>query len=173
MAIAKYYHLRPHAGLDGEAPLRRYQQGVDALAAKGKALPAPHNPRAFLIDFLPVIRRTLRRDGIVIDNILYFSDVLKPWIEQDGPPRRLLIRRDPRDLSRIYVHDPEDGGYLETGYRELARPPVTLWEYRLARARLRRQRSGEVDERALFAAIEEMRAIETEAKPGRFRLGAK
>lgn len=164
VAIAKYYHLRPHAGLVGEAPLRRYQQGVDALAAKGMALPVPHNPRAFLIDVLPVVRRTLRRDGIVIDNIHYFSDVLKPWIEQDGPPRRLLIRRDPRDLSRIYVHDPEDGGYLEIGYRELARPPVTLWEHRLARARLRRQRSGEVDERALFAAIEEMRAIETESK---------
>ena len=164
VAIAKLYHLRPHAGLDGEAPLRRYQEGVRALAAEGRAPPTPRDPRAFLIDFLPVVRRTLRRDGVVIDHIHYFSGALKPWIERDGPPRRVLIRRDPRDLSRIYVHNPDDGGYLEVGYRELARPPVSLWEHRLARSRLRRQRQGEVDEGILFAAIEEMREIEARAR---------
>jgi putative transposase len=164
VAIAKLYHLRPHAGLDGAAPLRRYQEGVRALAADGQAPPTPRDPRAFLIDFLPVVRRTLRRDGIVIDHIHYFSDALKPWIERDGPPRRLLIRRDPRDLSRIYVHDPDDGGYLEVGYRELSRPPVSLWEHRLARSRLRRQRRSEIDEGVLFAAIEEMREIEVQAR---------
>ena len=172
IAIAKLYHLRPHAGLDGEAPLRRYQEGVRALAADGRAPPTPRDPRAFLIDFLPVVRRTLRRDGVVIDHIHYFSDALKPWIERDGPPRRVLIRRDPRDLSRIYVHDPDDGGYLEVGYRELARPPVSLWEHRLARSRLRRQRQGEVDESVLFGAIEEMREIEVQARTRSAQPGA-
>lgn len=164
VAITKLYHLRPHAGLDGEAPLRRYQEGVRALAAEGRAPPTPRDPRAFLIDFLPVVRRTLRRDGVVIDHIHYFSSALKPWIERDGPPRRVLIRRDPRDLSRVYIHDPDDGGYLEVSYRELAQPPVSLWEYRIARSRLRRQRQGEVDEDVLFAAIEEMREIETRVR---------
>jgi putative transposase len=164
VAIAKFYHLRPHAGLDGEAPLRRYQAGVRALAAEGRAPPTPRNPRAFLIDFLPVVRRTLRRDGVVIDHIHYFSYALKPWIETAREPRRLLVRRDPRDLSRIYILDPDDGGYLEVPYRELSRPPVSLWEHRLARARLRHRRRGELDEGALFTAIEEMRAIEAEAR---------
>lgn len=164
VAVAKLYHLRPHAGLDGEAPLRRYQEGVCALAAEGRAPPTPRDPRAFLIDFLPIVRRTLRRDGVVIDHIHYFLDALKPWIERDGPPRRVLIRRDPRDLSRIYVHDPDDSDYLEVGYRELSRPPVSLWEHRLARSRLRRQRQSEIDEGVLFAAIEEMREIEAQAR---------
>ena len=164
VAIAKLYHLRPHAGLDGEAPLQRYQEGVRALATEGLAPPSPRDPRAFLIDFLPVVRRTWRRDGVVIDHIHYFSDALKPWIERDGPPRRILIRRDPRDLNRIYVHDPDDGGYLEVGYRELSRPPVSLWEHRLARSRLRRQRQSEIDEGILFAGIEEMREIEVQAR---------
>ena len=135
-----------------------------ALATEGLAPPSPRDPRAFLIDFLPVVRRTLRRDGVVIDHIHYFSDALKPWIERDGPPRRILIRRDPRDLNRIYVHDPDDGGYLEVGYRELSRPPVSLWEHRLARSRLRRQRQSEIDEGILFAGIEEMREIEVQAR---------
>jgi putative transposase len=164
VAIAKFYHLRPHAGLGGETPLRRYQAGLQALATDGRGPPQPRNPRTFLIDFLPVVRRTLRRDGVVIDHIHYFSDALKPWIESALEPRRVMIRRDPRDLSHIHVLDPNDGGYLEVPYRELSRPPITLWEHRLARARLRQRRRGELDEGALFAAVEEMRAIEAGAK---------
>lgn len=164
VAIAKFYHLRPHAGLDGDTPLRRYHEGVRALAAEGRAPPTPRNPRAFLIDFLPVLRRSLRRDGVVIDHIHYFSDALKPWIERSDTPQRVLIRRDPRNLSRIHILDPDDGGYLEVPYREVSRPPVSLWEHRLARARLRQQRRGELDENALFAAIEEMRGIEAQAR---------
>ena len=39
---------------------------------------------AFLVDFLPVIRRTLTRTGFVIDHVHYFSDALKPWIARRG-----------------------------------------------------------------------------------------
>lgn len=164
VAIAKYYHLRPHEGLEGEAPLRRYEAGVKALTAAGRGVPAPRDARAFLIDFLPLARRSLRRDGITIDHITYFSNALKPWIQgRERRPDRLVIRRDPRDLSRIFVLDPRDGSYLAVPYRTLSRPTITLWEHRLALRRLRARRRSEVDEAALFAAIEEMRAIEREA----------
>ncbi|MCP1638276.1 Mu transposase C-terminal domain-containing protein [Kerstersia gyiorum] len=163
VAIAKFYHVRPHGGLDDDTPLRLYRAGVQALAASGKATPTPLNPHTYLMDFLPVVWRTLRREGVVIDHIHYFCDALKPWIERSETPERLLIRRDPRDLSRIYILDDRDGGYLEVPYRELSRPPVSLWEHRLARARLRQRRQTEWDERVLFAAIEEMREIESEA----------
>lgn len=101
---------------------------------------------------------------MVIDHIHYFSDALRPWIERSDTPQRVLIRRDPRDLSRVHILDPDDGGYLEVPYREVSRPPVSLWEHRLARARLRQQRRGELDESMLFAAIEEMRDIEAQAR---------
>ncbi len=64
VAIAKYYHLRPHEGLDGQAPLRRWQDGVAALAAEGGAIPVPRDPRAYLVDFLPVLQRSLQRDTV-------------------------------------------------------------------------------------------------------------
>ena len=58
----------------------------------------------------------------------------------------------------------QPASYLEVPYRTLQRPTITLWEHRLALRRLRARRRGEVDEAALFAAIEEMRAIEHEAR---------
>lgn len=163
VAIAKFYHLRPHGGLDNDIPLRLFKAGLRELTAAGRTVPSPRNPRAFLIDFLPVVRRSLHRDGIVIDHIHYFSDALRPWIERSETPERKLIRRDPRDLSRVYIHDDRDGGYLEVPYREMSRPPVSLWEHRLARTRLRQRRKTEWDERTLFEAIEEMREIERDA----------
>ena len=47
--------------------------------------------------------------------------------------------------------------------RDLSRPAISLWEHRLARRRLRAKHRGEIDEAALFAAVEEMRAAERDA----------
>jgi putative transposase len=46
----------------------------------GGVPPVVTRPAAFLVDFLPVIRRTLTRTGFVIDHIHYYADALKPWI---------------------------------------------------------------------------------------------
>jgi putative transposase len=163
VAVAKYYHLRPHEGLDGQAPLRRWQDGAAALAAEGGSIPVPRDLRAYFVDFLPVLRRSLQRDGVTIDHVTYFSSALRAWITARNRPGPLLVRRDPRDLSRVFVLDPLDGGYLEVPTRDLSRPAITLWEHRLARRRLRAKHGGEIDEAALFAAVEEMRAAERNA----------
>ena len=163
VAVAKYYHLRPHEGLDGQAPLRRWQEGAAALAVEGGSIPVPRDLRAYLVDFLPVLRRSLQRDGITIDHVTYFSSALRAWIAARNRPGSLLVRRDPRDLSRVFVLDPLDGGYLEVPTRDLSRPAISLWEHRLARRRLRAKHRGEIDEAALFRAIEEMRAAERDA----------
>ncbi len=163
VAVAKYYHLRPHEGLDGQAPLLRWQDGVAAIAAAGGSIPVPRDPRAYLVDFLPVLRRSLQRDGLTIDHVTYFSSALRAWITARNRPGPLLVRRDPRDLSRVFVLDPLGGGYLEVPTRDLSRPAISLWEHRLARRRLRAKHRGEIDEAALFEAIEEMRAAERDA----------
>ncbi len=164
VAVTKYYHQRAHDGLDGDVPLQRYDQGVQALRAAGKAIPTPRDPRTFLIDFLPVMRRSLQRDGLTLDHITYFSNALRPWIQARDRANPVLIRRDPRDLSRIFVFDEASGDYLEIPYRALSRPTITLWEHKLARKRLREQRRAAVDEVSLFAAIDEMREIERQAQ---------
>ena len=102
----------------------------------------------------------------MLDHVTYFSDALRPLIQGgkgQEASRRVLVRRDPRDLSRVFVRDPHDGGYLEVPYRDLSHAPITLFEHRLARRRLRARRRAAVDERAIFAAVEEMREIERTA----------
>lgn len=42
VAITKYYHLRPHEGMDDEIPLHRYEQGLLALTAANKTIPYPY-----------------------------------------------------------------------------------------------------------------------------------
>ncbi len=163
VAVAKYYHFRPHEGLDGQAPLRRWQEGAAALAVEGGSIPVPRDLRAYLVDFLPVLRRSLQRDGLTIDHVTYFSSALRAWITARNRPGPLLVRRDPRDLSRVFVLDPLDNGYLEVPTRDLSRPAISLWEHRLARRRLRAKHREEIDEAALFRAIEEMRAAERDA----------
>ena len=131
---------------------------ADAVARSGTPAIVTH-ATAFLVDFLPVIRRTLTRTGFVIDHIHYYADALKPWIARRGSLPAFLIRRDPRDISRIWVLEPEEQHYLEIPYRTLSHPAITLWEQRQALASLRQLGREQVDEAALFRMIRQMRDI--------------
>jgi putative transposase len=74
----------------------------------------------------------------------------------------MIVRYDPRDLSRIYLLGPDDT-YYDLSYRDLRRPPISLWEHRLALKRLREEGQAHVDETAIFRAVEAMRAIADDA----------
>jgi putative transposase len=158
LAIAGKYHLDVHSSL-GEPPIRRWSRSVEQSGEPFRV----RDPKAFLIDFLPIERRQLRRDGFVLDHIGYMSNGLKPWIEQGNHSARFIIRRDPRDLSRIWVLSPEGGHYVEVPYRTMAHPAITLWEHRAAVAKVREEGRQAVDERAVFRAIGAMRRISEQA----------
>ncbi len=123
------YHGSVHNGLL-QPPAARWAEAVERVGVPAVVT----RPTAFLVDFLPVIRRTLTRTGFVIDHIHYYADALKPWIARRERLPAFLIRRDPRDISRIWVLEPEGQHYLEIHYRTLSHPAVTLWEQRQALA---------------------------------------
>ena len=152
VAVASY-HGQVH-GTTRQTPQARWAAGIEQGAPTLVA-----NETAFLVDFLPVIRRTLTRTGFVIDHVHYFSDALKPWIARRGRLDRFVIRRDPRDISRIWVLDPDGGSYLPVPYRTLSHPTVSVWEHRAAVQRLREQGRAQVDEEMLFRMVEQMRTI--------------
>jgi len=158
-AIVGVYHREVHRSL-GIPPLIAWEQKSRERAASGGAAPpAVPNPLRFFIDFLPLERRLIRRDGVSLHSIRYWSDVLKTWL---GEPQKRIIRYDPRDLSRIYLLGP-DHTYYDLSYRDLRHPSISLWEQRLALKRLRDEGSAHVDEHAIFRAVDAMRHIADEA----------
>jgi putative transposase len=152
------YHGEVHGTLK-QTPAGRWEQGV---AEAGRPATVA-NETAFLVDFLPVERRVLSRQGFTLDHVQYFCDGLKPWIAHRGDLGKFVLRRDPRDISRIWALDPDGTCYLEVPYRTMSRPPISLWEQKAAVARLRELGREQVDENALFAMVEQMRKITDES----------
>ncbi len=155
-AVAGVYHRDLHRGI-GVTPLAAWRRGIagdETTLGRGEPI-AVVDPRRFLIDFLPIERRRVRRDGVLLNSIAYWADVLRTWI---GHPEPMIIRYDPRNLSRIYLLGP-DGTYYDLSYRDLRRPPISLGEHRLALKRLRADGRAMVDEAAIFRTIEAMRTI--------------
>jgi putative transposase len=106
----------------------------------------------------------------VIDEIQYYDDVLKPWIhsldrrETSGKRKqKFIVRRDPRDISRIYFYDPDLKQYFEIPYRNTAHPPMSVWELREVRRKLKEEGHKSVNEDLIFDAYNRLRALEAEA----------
>lgn len=147
------YHGQVH-GTTRQTPLALWAAGIKETAPSMVT-----DASAFLVDFLPVVRRKLTRTGFVIDHVHYFRNALKPWIARRSQMERFVIRRDPRDISRIWVLDPDDGSYLPVPYQTLSYLAVSVWEHRAALERLRAEGRSQVDEDVLFRTVEQMRTI--------------
>ena len=152
------YHGRVQGTL-GQTPAGQW-----AHAAAVDGVPAlVTSETAFLVDFLPVFRRTLTRAGFALDHVQYFRNALKPLIARRERLGQLVLRRDPRDLSRIWALDPDSSTYIEVPYRNLSHPPISWWEHKAAVKRLRELGRTQVDEDALFRMVEQMHTITEEA----------
>ena len=165
--IIGVYHQRKHRGI-GMAPIDRWQEGILGNdRQKGTGLPEPITDSLRLrLDFLPFEERTVQRYGIVWDKVTYYGDVLRPWINlsQGRQKQKFLVRRDPTDISRIYVLDPEQNVYFEAPYRDQTKPSLSIWEFRAAEKFLRDHGVRDAGEDEIFRAREEMLRIEEGAR---------
>lgn len=167
--IVEVYHERVHSAI-GMPPRKKYEQGIFGTEQKpGVGVPPRcSDERRLRLDFMPFEKRTVRPVGIVLDGIQYYKDVLRPWINaidpDDASRKRLFtIRRDPRDISAIYFFDPELEQYFDIPYRDTSHPPISIWELREVRRRLKESGKEHVDEAAIFDAYARMRQMEEEA----------
>ena len=157
LQIAGVYHLSEHSAL-GKTPLAAWQEGV---AARKQTIRYPASAEEFFLDFLPALPRQIQKDGIHLHKIRYWESVLSPWAGRLQEP--LLVKYDPRNLSRVFVRDPQ-GRHWAVPYAELGQPPIALWELVEARKRLRQSEVREQTERAIFANILDQRRIVSDAR---------
>lgn len=131
LAISSY-HLSIHSGIE-ESPANRWKEAVKS----GWQPFYVQNATNFLVDFLPILYRRIQRQGFVVEHINYMSAVLKPWIADREQGHKFIIRRDPRDLSVIYILHPTENHYVKVPYRAIGNPAITLWEHKFAVKRIK------------------------------------
>ncbi|MFC7738567.1 Mu transposase C-terminal domain-containing protein [Roseomonas sp. GCM10028921] len=161
--IVGVYHHTQHPGLGlglglGMAPITAWAETVDRSSAP------PHLPRdldRFYLDFLPFRRRTIPREGLALLNLRYSDGVLSTFLRK--PRQLVIVRYDPRDMSQVYLRD-ENGSYWPIPLSDRRLPAVTLTEVKAASRRLTEAGEGYPSQRRIFEAIEDERAMVTQAR---------
>lgn len=132
-------------------PEEKLYQGMFGVG--GNAIPflptVPSNTVKLRMALLPALERTVQKNGITIDYITYFSETLRKWIIPSQYKRlnkslqtnTVVCRRDPRDISKIFVLDPDINDYIEVPYSDIKRPSINVPELRrsIAEAKKRLQ----------------------------------
>ena len=121
----------------------------------------PKDRMAFWVSFLPDDYRKLRPDGIWIHDLPYWSNALTAEVGRHTGD--LLIKYDPRDVSRIFVQHPSSGHFIEARTRNLGFPAISLREWKLARKMLRLKGRGERDDAQLMRTALAQRQIVDDA----------
>ncbi len=148
--IVGCYHQSIHSSLS-RPPLALWQE------CEGETpLRLPEDRLQFWISFLPEQERTLRPTGIHLFDLRYWSPALSADVGRTG--RRLLVKYDPRDMSRVFVRRPS-GNFVEARYADLTLAPITLHEAMTARRTLREKGRREVDSRAVVRTALEQRKM--------------
>ena len=166
--ICRVYHQKEHTSL-GMSPIKKWEIGIfGSNNEPGIGMPPRHNDKQkLMLDFLPVIYRTVQSSGIQIDKIFYYSEALRPWINAEDPvtnkKRKFIFRRDPRDISVLWFFDPELKQYFRIPYADQSLPSMSLWELEIAKKKLKEQGNTSANEAQILNALTYMREIINEA----------
>lgn len=93
------------------------------------------------LDFTPIRERTVQQYGVIIDNVVYYDDLLRPYINcrepdsgRNRPKRRFSFKCDPRDTNCIYFLHPETNQYHRISYHNTTHPAISIRRVRQALA---------------------------------------
>lgn len=163
--IVNVYHQRNHSEL-GMAPRKKWELGIlgDASTPGVGIPPVPGDPMRLRLDFMPFFERSVQQYGIQIDCISYYDPVLDPYINSVDPAnpkarRSFIVRRDPRDISKVYFFDPIAKFYYPIPYRDVGHPAMSAWELKEVQRVLKEQGRRDIDEHAIFEALGRMREV--------------
>ena len=155
---------RPHEGLrDPLSPDKALtpNEKYAALVAVAGYVPVPLGPCDY-IELLPATWRVINSYGIKIARRTYDSAALNPYRRQSSgvAARRGLweIRYDPCDISRIWVRNHHDQGFMEATWTHLRTAPAPFGELAWAHARqvLASRGSDPVTEAEIAAAAADL-----------------
>lgn len=108
-------------------------------------------------ELLPVTMRKLQHYGIQWDMLHYDSEALVVIRQRYSrtPEKDFIVRRDPHDLSEVYVWDEDAKVYLTVPLRNPRGVAMNIWEHRAAKKRAQEQGHARPDENNIFDAHKE------------------
>lgn len=154
--IVGSYHQSIHSSL-GRPPIAVWREHEGEIPLR-----LPQDRLRFWLTFLPEQERTLQPTGIHLFKLRYWSAALSADVGRSD--RRLLVKYDPRDMSRIFVRRPS-GNFVEARYADVTLPSITLHEAVTARRTLLAKGHREVDTRAIVhTAIAQRELVDAATK---------
>lgn len=167
--IVNIYHKKKHSGIE-MTPEEKYEKGVfgdDEQLWTGVIPSIIEDTEYIKIALLPTEFRTVQKDGITLDGVSYYSDVLRHWIgrkDKDGSKIKHKIKRDPMNIQKVYFFDSELKEYFEVPYRKLHAPVMTLWDLYAAKRYLKDNNISKYTEDDIFDAYNKLEDIENSVK---------
>ena len=132
--ITKIYHKRIHSEIN-MTPEQLWEIGLFGGDAPIGLLPKPSDPQTILIDFLPLFTRTIQKNGVNIDGINYYDNLLRSRINLldkiTGKKKKFIFKRDPRNIKYVWFYDDTTKEYYKINAADQSLSDITLWEYNL------------------------------------------
>jgi len=167
--ITRIYHEETHSALS-MSPRLKYEMGIlgdENTNTIGIGLPdIVEDQERLELFLLPSEERTIQRQGVELDKILYFHDILRHWVgkkDENGKACKYMFKRNPRDISQLYFFDPNRQEYFAIPYRDLTRPPISLWDLEASKKRCKEKGINGPDEQQIFDAYADLREIREES----------
>lgn len=165
--FAGIYNQRPHQGLKGQIPIEVYEKGLlhgttDAPAKGLFPRPSPEQTLRMQIDFLPSFEITVQRTGITLDSVVYYHEVLEPYLARREPGKRserFIVRRDPRNISQIYFYAEDENRYYAIPYSNPIWGRLSIWELRALKDKVRPEPGKHVKEADLLRELQALRYV--------------
>lgn len=162
--ITKIYQHNIHSGIK-TSPYIKWKEGIFGTKdSPGIGYPQiPGDIESLTIDFLPSIERTVQKNGVTIDGLTYFDQILRTKIrgydisyDSSNSNPKYIFKRDPRDISFIWFYDNIQQEYYKIGLANMEFPPMSLQELNIVKNNIEKTNSKILNEYNILEGYKEL-----------------
>lgn len=167
-AIIRYHHTT-HDSV-GVPPATKWMMAVEGdLDEIPRGWPdLPSDPLSVELSFMPYTLRAVRSQGIVWDHIYYFSDGIRHLIgqldEKTRKPKKHVVRRDPRNITRVWVYDEAFKVYHKVPFADPTMRFMSKWDLQDVKNHLKKRGHTKYNQDMVALAFQNMQQIEETAR---------
>lgn len=162
--ITKIYQHNIHSGIKS-SPYSKWKEGIFGTKyTPGIGYPQiPGDIESLTIDFLPSIERTVQKNGVTIDGLTYFDQILRTKIrgydigyETSNSNPKYIFKRDPRDISFIWFYDNTQQEYHKIGLANMEFQPMSLQELNIIKNNIEKTNNKILNEYNILEGYKEL-----------------